>query len=90
MNIIVNLTIPEANLRLKIRITTTTITTTIADDIPAAIPTTALLGSVIVLSAEKMIYVWYPYNYNYPFGNCNDHFVHFVFHLINLLNTPGI
>jgi hypothetical protein len=56
----VNLTIPDANLCLKITITTTTITTTITDDIPAAIPTTALLWSVLVLSAEKMIYVWYP------------------------------
>jgi hypothetical protein len=57
---LVNLTIPEANLRLKITITTTTITTTITDDVPVAIPMTALLGSVLVLSAEKMIYVWYP------------------------------
>ena len=57
---LVNLTIPEANLRLIITITTTTITKTIADDVPAAIPTTALLGSVLVFSAEKMIYVWYP------------------------------
>jgi hypothetical protein len=39
---LVNLTIPEANLRLIITITTTTITKTIADDVPAAIPTTAL------------------------------------------------
>lgn len=54
---IINLTIPEANLRLIITITITTITTTIADDVPAAIPTTGLLGSVLVLSAEKMIYV---------------------------------
>jgi hypothetical protein len=76
----VNLTIPEANLRLIITITTTTITTTIADDIPATIPTTALLGSVLVLSAEKMIYVWYPYNYNYPFWNCNNHVVLFLFY----------
>ena len=57
---LVNLTIPEANLRLKITITTTTITTPIADDVPVAIPMTALLGSVLVLSAEKMIYLWYP------------------------------
>jgi len=57
---LVNLTIPGANLCLIITITTTTITTTIADDAPAAIPTTALLGFVLVLSVEKMIYVWYP------------------------------
>jgi hypothetical protein len=57
----VNLTIPDANLRrLIITITITIITKTIANDVPAAIPTTALLGSVLVLSAEKMIYVWYP------------------------------
>ena len=57
----VNLTIPDANLRrLIITITITTITKTIANDVPAAIPTTALLGSVLVLSAEKMICVWYP------------------------------
>jgi len=87
---LVNITIPEAHRRLIITITTTTITTTIADDVPVAIPTTALLGSVLVLSAEKMIYVCYPYYYNYPFWNCNDHVVLFVFHLINLLNTPGI
>ena len=84
---LINLTIPEANLRLIITITITTITTTIADDVPAAIPTTALLGSGLVLSAKKMIYVWYPYNYNYPFWNCNDHVLLFVFHYINLLNN---
>ena len=87
---LVNLIIPEANLRLIITITIITITTTIADDVPATIPTTAFQGSVLVLSAEKMIYVWYPYNYNYPFWNCNDHMVLFVFDFINLLNTPGI
>lgn len=57
---LVTLTIPEVHLRLIITITKTTITTTIADDVPATIPTTALLGSVLVLSAEKMIYVCYP------------------------------
>jgi hypothetical protein len=58
---LLNLTIPDANLRrLIITITITTITKTIANDVPAAIPMTALLGSVLVLSAEKMIFVWYP------------------------------
>jgi hypothetical protein len=80
MRMLVNLTIPEANVRLLITITTTTINTTIADDIPAVIPTTALLGFVLVISAEKIIYVWYPSNYNYPFRNCKTvwYFLSFI------------